>query len=327
MKKFFGNKWVWVGIIVLLGGGWLLFGRNASKSAVEVKYATAERKDIVESITVSGKIVAGKQATLTFPASGKLAYVNVKEGDAVKAGQWMAALDNGDLNAAVTKAWYTYLAADANAKEIEDSVKGHSGDETFAQKNDRVAAQTARDSAYENWLSSQRAVGLSVLKSPFSGVVTDVSVSSAGDIVNVTDGITVVDPNSLYFSIEVDETDLGKVTLGQRVVVTLDAFENKEFEGQIDKIGFQTVLSDSGATVVPVRVSISAEGLVVGLNGDAEIVLQKKSDVLVLPVEAVDNGEVELEDKTKRKIETGIESDTEVEVTSGIDEGTRVIVK
>lgn len=315
-------------MILLVGGGYVWNRQQKLKiENGQLKIVEAQRKNIVESITVSGKIAAEKQATLTFPAAGKLSYVNVKPGDSVKAGQWMAALDTGDLQAAVTKAWYSYLAADANAKEVEDSVKGHDKDETYVQKNDRVAAQTARDSAYESWLSANRAVQLAVLKSPFVGMVTEVTVSASGDTVGITDGITVVDPETLYFDTEVDETDFGKIKIGQRVIVKLDAYEDMEFEGTVTRMGFATRLSDSGATVIPIRISIVADGLRVGLNGDAELILSEKNNVLTLPIEAVNDGQVETAGGEMVAVKTGIESDEDIEVVSGLSEGDKIIVK
>ncbi len=315
-------------MILLVGGGYLWNKQNQAKVQSEkIKIVSVEKKNIVESIVVSGKIAAEKQATLTFPAAGKLSYVNVKPGDSVKAGQWMASLDTGDLQAAVTKAWYTYLSYDAAAKVAEDSVKGHESDETFAQKNTRVSAQTARDSAYENWLSANRAVQLAVLKSPFVGMVTEVTVSASGDTVGITDGITVVDPETLYFDTEVDETDFGKIKVGQKAIVKLDAYEDMEFEGTVTRMGFATRLSDSGATVIPIRISIVADGLRVGLNGDAELIIQEKENVLTLPIEAVNDGQVEKTDGKQMDVKTGIESEEDVEIISGINEGDQVVIK
>ncbi|MEK9201060.1 MAG: efflux RND transporter periplasmic adaptor subunit, partial [Patescibacteria group bacterium] len=319
--KLLKNKWFWVGLIVLVIGGGFLWNKQ-QKLKIEngqLKIVEVQRKNIVESITVSGKIAADKQVTLTFPATGKLSYVKVKPGDSVKSGQWMAALDTGDLQAAVTKAWYSYLAYDAAAKVAEDSVKGHEADETFAQKNTRVAAQTARDSAYESWLSANRAVQLAVLKAPFAGMVTAVTVSAAGDIVGVTDGITVVDPETLYFDTEVDETDFGKIKVGQRAIVKLDAFEDIEFDGVVTLMGYATKLSDSGATVIPVRIgfldpSLSAQDdkLRLGLNGDAELILAEKNNVLTLPIEAVNDNQVELPDGKMVTIKIGLEGEEDI---------------
>ena len=191
MKRFLKKRYILLLIaVVALGFGW----RNRSKPAAEVKTATVVRKDLVSNLVVSGKIDAERKATLTFGSGGKLAFVTVQAGQEVKAGQWLAGLDLGDLQAAERAAHYNYLAADANAKYVEDNVKNKDSSESFLEKSTRVTAQTTRDKAYDAWLVAQKAVRDAILKSPIAGIVTSSTVSVAGDTVGVTDGMTVVDP-------------------------------------------------------------------------------------------------------------------------------------
>jgi HlyD family secretion protein len=145
--------------------------------------------------------------------------------------------------------------------------------------------------------------------------------------------VTIVDPESLYFSAEVDEQDVGKVAVGQAVKVKLDSFEGQVFSGTIADIGFEAQTSSTGATVFPVKMKFEKEALEklrIGMNGDAEIIFEVKENVLKLPVDAVVDGEVVQksgdEEKTV-KIETGIEGETEVEIMSGLNEGDKVLVK
>jgi multidrug efflux pump subunit AcrA (membrane-fusion protein) len=180
MRKLITKRNIFVVLLIVGVGLWWWKGQETKKKEKsERKIVSVVRKDLVETLSVSGKVRAEKQAELNFQSGGKLAMVRVKSGEKVERGEWLMGLDTGDLKAIETKAWYSYLAADANAKEVEDDLKGHDKDETFSQKNERVAAQTARDSAYENWLSARRAVDNAVLKSPFSGVVASVSTSTS----------------------------------------------------------------------------------------------------------------------------------------------------
>ena len=239
-------------------------------------------------------------------------------------------LDVRDLAAAETAAYYSYIAADANAKQVEDEVKGHDNDETFVLKNKRVAAQTVRDKAYDTWQSAIRAKNNASLIAPFDGVVARVTVNVVGQAAGVTDGVDVVDPDSLYFEAEVDEADLSMVTIGKKVKVELDAYPDKEFEGEIKIIEFVAHISDAGATVFSVRVKISEEDieiLRVGMNGDATLVVSEAKNVLKLPIEAVVDGEAEMEGGGKRKVEIGIEGDDLIEVKVGLKEGERIVIR
>ncbi len=332
MKKWLTKRNVVILLLVVLGVvGWRVKSRgDAARKKAEIKIVNVERGDITEILSVSGKIVAERKAELNFQSVGKLAFVKFGRGEMVKRGEWIMGLDTGDLKAAETKAWYAYQTADANAKEVEDSVKDHDKDETFDQKNSRVAAQTARDSAYENWLSARRAVDNSILKAPFDGVVVSVSTQAVGDTVGVVDGVTVVDPKGLYFEIEIDEADLGKVSLGQEVIVKLDAFEHEQFGGVLGDIGFVPQLSTTGATVYPAKIQLPHElldRLRLGMNGDGEIVLGRVSNVLTLPIDAIVDGVVERENGEKVGVETGLSDIDRQEVKSGVSEGEKFVVK
>lgn len=314
----------WIAVILIAGGlvvGWKIT-QNSKLKAQKLKLQTVkvERRDVVQSVTAAGKIEAERMATLNFPSAGKLGYINVKAGDSVKKWQAMAGLDMRDIKASERVAYYKYMAADANAKLVEDQVKGHDTDESLTQKNTRVAAQTVRDEAYETWQQTVRAVQNANLISPINGVVTGETVNVAGDTVGVTDGITVVDLESLYFSSEVDETDVGKISVGLPVKITLDAFPDKVFEGNVSEIGFVAGLSDTGATVFKVKVKMTGS-FRVGMNGDATMILKEAKNVLTLPVESVKDGKVTLVPGKKVEVQTGLTGDSYVEIINGISEG------
>jgi HlyD family secretion protein len=328
MKKFLTKRNVVLLVMAaVLVGGFLWFrGRNAGQQIVEL--ATVERRDIELTLIASGKIAVDRQATLNFLSPGKLAYVNVQEGQLVSRGQTLMGLNIGDLRAAETAAYYNYLSADANAKQVEDDLKGKDTTETFAEKNERVAAQTARDKAYDAWLTARRAVSNANLFSPFNGVVTEVTAQAVGDTVGVMDGVTVVDPSSLYFEIEIDESDLGRVKTGMSVEITLDAYDGESFFGTISDIGFSSRLSDSGATVFPAKIRFSSSDINkfrLGMNGDAEMVLEQIENTLALPVESVSDSQVVLPNNETKEVKTGFEGDDYVQIVEGLNEGDQVI--
>jgi HlyD family secretion protein len=333
MKRWLTKRNIIILVILLvIGGMWYVKRQAASKkSQAAIRVVVVERKDVVSSLLVSGSIEVEKKAVLNFQGVGKLGFINVEEGEAVKKWQSLMGLNMGDLDAAVNAAFYKYLAADANAKYVEDTVKDHDKDETFTQKNTRVAAQTARDMAYDAWLTARRTRDYGTLISPFDGIVTNITVNTVGDTVGITDGATVVDPTSLVFRAEVDESDIGKVSMDKKVTVSLDAFPEEKFEGKIVQIGFVSMFSSSGATVFPVKIEIIGGGdkvFRIGMNGDAEIILDKAGNALSVPSEAIIDGEVILETTgQKTKVQTGLVGDENTEIKSGLSEGDKVIIK
>lgn len=333
MRKFFTKRNIIILVILLIAAGWWWRSKNQAANGSEVKEVAVTRGEVVSSLSVSGEIMADTKAVLNFSMAGRVAYLGVKEGDTVKKYQVLSYLDPGDLETGVTRAYYAYVAADANAKKIEDDMKNKGASESFAEKNIRVAAQTARDTAYDAWLAAQRAVRNAKLVAPFAGRVTSMTFDAVGDTATVTDGITIVDPESMYFSAEVDEQDVGRVMTDQSVKVKLDAFEGQVFEGKIADIGFEARTSSTGATVFPVKVKFGPEMLSklrLGMNGDAEIVFEVKENVLKLPFDAVVDGEVtqKSDDGEKKiKVEVGIEGENDVEIKSGLNEGDKVLIK
>jgi RND family efflux transporter MFP subunit len=303
------------------------------KKPMTPKTVMVKRGDVVERIVTAGKMEAGRKASLNFPVGGRLVYVGVHEGDEVKRGQWLYRIDPGDMEADVTRAWYRYLAADANAHEVEDDMKNKESTINFAEKNTLSAAQTARDIAYENWLQAKRDLENHKLVAPFAGVVTHATGVAVGDTVGVTDGATIVDPTSLYFEMEADEGVVPQMYEGKSVKVRLDAFANTEFDGVIEKIDLESSLSSSGATVYKVRVELPAMPVGqfrIGMNGEAEMILKEAKNVLVVPVDAVEDGILTLLDtktgERKVKVVTGVADEALVEVSGEVREGDVVVV-
>lgn len=334
MRNIFKNKWVWVAVIIVMFGVWRWrVGANRTTNGTKERVVMAEKREVFSTLTISGEIKAEKQAILNFPISGKLAYISVKNGDSVKKGQVLASLDLGDLEANQTKAYYAYLSADAYAKKIEDEIKGHDADETFTQKYTRVSAQTTRDAAYDTWLSARRAVENARLVAPFAGIVTNVTSNVVGDTISVGDGATVVEPKSLYFEGEIDETDIGKLPATPKIDVSLDAFSGATFSGTLENIGFASRLSSTGATVYPVKIKLSfgsaQNSLRLGMNGDAKIILDERKNVIAVPVDAVVDGHVTKKNGEVKqvKVEVGLEGDIYTEIKSGLSEGDQIIIK
>ncbi|MBN1168536.1 efflux RND transporter periplasmic adaptor subunit [Candidatus Woesebacteria bacterium] len=295
---------------------------------------TVMRGSLTETVTASGELSAHDMVTLNFPLPGKLGFVNVKNGEYVRSGQVLMGLNAYDLQVAVTNAQYVYLAADANAKEVEDDVQGHDEDESFEQKNRRVAAQTARDRAWENWQVAKWNLANSSLITPINGVVTNVTTRIIGDTVGVTDGVTVVNPETMYFRSEVDEIDYPKIKLGQKVNIKLDAFPEKTFPGKVTLISPAVEETTGGALNIIVEVGLdnSEDKFITGLNGEAEFVVSQESEALTIPKKFIiikdGKNTVLLKEGARtveKEVELGTSTQSFVEVVDGLKEGDTLI--
>lgn len=321
-------------LIILVILSLIGFNSYANKKQPVLQTAEVKKQDIKSTVSSSGSLAGKNVANLKFKSSGKLSFINVKIGDWVKQSRVIAGLDTQDLAITLQQAQNTYRDKQATAQKIEDDVKDHSSDETFAQKATRTTAQVARDSAYDSVKAAQRAFQDAVIISPIDGVVTQ-AMAISGQTVFPTDLIAqVVDTESFYFDTDVDEADITKVAIGTPTEVTLDAYPGEVFNGKVDQIFPQARETSSGATVVTVRIILDNPKIVFvnGLSGESAIIYQSSFNALTIPLEALkDDNTVQISDNNgaivTRKVTPGIRSDTEVEIKAGLSENEKVVWK
>lgn len=132
----------------------------------------------------------------------------------------------------------------------------------------------------------------------------------AGDTLDNTNGNTtmcvIADMSVISFTISVDELDVEKIEIDQKVDITADALPNKRFTGHVNSININGATSN-GVTTYPVEVIVdNPDGMLPGMNVNAEIVIEEKYDILVVPVSAVMRGNivyVKEEDAKKNDLE------------------------
>lgn len=323
-------KKIWVTVLLILIG--LSVYYLYPKPKVEaIQLADVKTGTVKEVISSSGTLEGTDSADLRFKIGGKLNYIGVEAGETVKKGQLIASLDTRDLLIDLQQANNTFEIKDSTAKRAEDDVKDHTADENFTQREARVAAQKARDNAYDDVKAAKRAIEDAYIYAPLSGVVTKAD-PNVGQTVSVTDLIAqIVDETEYVFEAEVDESDLGRVKLGQSAEVTLNSHPDRIFKAVVSKITPATETTDSGATVVIVKLALGKPDInfVSGINGQAEIITEQVDNVLVVPLDALmENDEVYISRNggyEKTKVETGIRSDLDAEVKSGLSPGDLVV--
>jgi HlyD family secretion protein len=137
----------------------------------------------------------------------------------------------------------------------------------------------------------------------------------------------------------VDQADIGKIYLGQRARIVVESFRDKKFEGQVTKIAPLGVEKDN-VTTFEVRVSIRNPGgeLKSNMSANAEIILEEKPDVLLVPEGAIlydknRNPSVEVPDPAAEKgrrrvpVKLGISDGVKTELVAGLKAGDRVILQ
>lgn len=254
----------------------------------------------------------------------------------------------------------------AQANRVQDTLKQRELTAARASLKQAMAAlATARASAYQDQMKGADIVqaraqlekslaavenattqlGYTTIVAPMSGVVVKKYVEKGSIVTGGRQaigggggaGITIVeiaDTSRMQVVVDVDETDIGKIRLGQEVDVKVDAYPDELFPAKVTKIAPKAEV-DQNVTTVPVTVELAQADsrLKPQINATCEFVIDRKENVLYVPVEAIsetDSGvEVQVLDHGKpvvRKIEVGLVGDDYCEVASGLKEGETVII-
>lgn len=335
-------------LILVLLGGFLIFGfllprvRSLVASPLE-KYETVKvlKSDITQSISASGEIKAEKQVTLNFQNSGQLAWVGVSEGNRVKKWQAIASLDKREVEKNLKKRLLDYMNERWDFEQIHDdyNIEGRPLEKvilTDAEKRILEKAQFDLDNAVLDVEIRDLAIKLATLITPIEGIVTNIDTPISGVNITPVQEFVIADPARMRFVANVDEADISLVQLGQKVIISLDAFPEEKFEGRLERIAFASKTTSGGGTAFEIEVSLPEnkdEKFKIGMNGDAEIIIEERQSVLTLPLEAIkiQDSQTFVQALENRKIrlvpvQKGLESETDVEIESGVSEGQIVIL-
>ena len=327
-------KWIWIVIVIVLIIVWRIVANSSSSTKVQTIKVT--QGDLVQSVSTSGTVKADQYSQLTFPTGGKINWVGVKSGDKVNRGQAIAQLDPVPLNAAYQQALNVRRNTQAAVDSIHDQVKNNDSAETFAQKATRTAAEVANDNAWDTVLAAQDNLRNASIFAPFNGVMDTVSPSSAGMMVLPgAANYTIVNPDTVYFDSEVEETDLPNIAVNQKVNIKLDAYPDETFSGQVMNIGLVAFTSSTGGNAYHVRIVLPKNinfKFRVGMQGDVDIIYNTVSNVTKIVSTAVvtDGGKsyvwgIENGKSKKINVEVGQTSPDETEIKSGLSAGQEVI--
>jgi RND family efflux transporter MFP subunit len=334
--------WLVLALVVILGGGWWFLIREKQ---VVSETAEVKKQILRETISATGQVKAEKEVTLKFLAPSKVTWVNVKEGDQVRAWQGVAAVDQRQLEKNLRLKMLDFMDTRWDFEQTQDdySVGGKKYelvvDLTDAERRILEKSQFGLDQAVLNVEIADLAAREAVLVTPIAGTV--VEVANLETYVNLTAGdinssyVRVIDLDSLYFEAEVDEVDYGKVAVGQEAEVELDAFEEEIYKGKVRQVGKQGVKSASGVVNVLVEIELEErpENLVTGLNGEVNIVVAESQPVLSVAKKFVefllDKAVVKVQENGKlveKEVDTGLVTEDWVEVRQGVGEGEEVVV-
>jgi len=278
---------------VALGLGLVLLLATAAAPAVPT--VTPTQETISERISTTAIVTPRNRLEVRPPVAGRLETLLVQEGERVKKGQPLATMSSTDRATLM----------DAAFGKGEEEVK--------------------------YWQEVYKPIQL---VAPMDAVVI-VATLQPGQVVATTDPIVVLSDQLIVRS-QVDETDISRIRLGQQATVQLDAFPTAPIQAAVEHIYYESVVQ-SNVTVykVDLKVEQVPEFFRSGMNAQVGFDVAQKENTLVLPMAAVDFAGstptvTVLDEKGKEKrveVKTGIVSNDKVEIVSGLEANSRVVVK
>lgn len=302
---------------------------------------TPVTQDIQSKITLAGQIEAEKVAVVKFQTSGYLAWVGVRVGDRVKKGQALASLDKRQLKKNLEKELNDYLTALHDFNDTQDTYQETKEKLLVTDQIQRILdrAQYNLNKAVLDYEIDEIALKYATITSPIDGIVTTIEEPFAGvNITPATAEITVIDPQSLYFSAQIDQEDVIKINQNQKASLSLDIQPDQTIDTQVSYISFlpingQTTTVYEARFLLPLTNSNLFYRL--GMTGDVTITTAQESHALTLPLSAVfeENGQTYTYLKTnsnrlqKQAVTTGIQNDDFIQILEGISKNDQIVIK
>lgn len=333
LQWFKNHKWITAILLIIIICLAVIF---RPKPPAEIPTEEVKKGKIVQLITSSGSIHAKREANLSFLVGGKLTYVGVTKGTRVTKGKLIALLDQRSAQTNLENALIDYSQQRNTFDQTKENYNGHNPSDALTDAMKRILQNNQYD--LDKAVNSVELLDLTrqnlALYSPIDGIVTRADITNPGINAGVTTTYSIIDPDSLVFEIDVDETDIAKVHVGQEAQIILEAYPDDRIFTKVLTKDFASHKTDTGGNAYTVEAGLPANSkfdYLLGMNGDADIVLAEKQDALIIPIVALaDEKFVYVKRKggfEKKVVSTGLLSDTEIEVISGITHGDRVALQ
>ena len=352
--KLVATTLIVIALLLAIYFGW----RSLTSPAVDVKLVSATLQSPAQTnaiLAANGYIVAQRKAAVASKGTGRLVYLGVVEGDKVKKDQVIARIDDSDIKAQLDQAKANLKLNLADLVDAENSYRRVKA--LVASGASSQMELDAADSRYNRVLASievakalvqqsEVAMENTLIRAPFNGTVltknADVGevVASLGAGANAKAAVVLLaDMTSLQAEIDVSESNIEKINVGQDCEIRLDAYSDQAYPGYVDKIvptadrSKATVMVKVGFRNYDQKVLPEMSAKVVFLNEKAKTEkIEDTKQFLVVPLGAIVNKNgsktvyiVRDEKAVEIPITTGRELGSYVEIKSGLMNGDKVI--
>jgi HlyD family secretion protein len=376
-----------IGVIVLSAGA-------KREHGAEVRFEKVGRRDLVAAVTASGKIQPKTKVDVSPDITGRITQLAVHEGDFVKKGQFLLQIDPTVYQAGLARAQATFASAQASfvqaqasrdqarrvlerSKQLKQQNPNLISDEQLDQAQTAFNVADAVTNSAEHQVEQARAgvqesrdqLSKTHIVAPMTGRITRLAVEEGEMAVPGTFSkdvgllLTVSDLSVIQTKVNVDETDVVRVKLGDSVEVSIDAFPDTVFIGRVTKIANSALLAQAAASAatgtndravdyeVEITLTNPPADVRPDLSATARVVTDTRKQALAIPIIALtvrENTPVTPETRrdtshtgkkkdtegvfvvvngkaTFRPVQVGIAGDEYFEVLSGVKEGEQIV--
>lgn len=357
MKKIFRVLFIVLIVAGMVYVFYYLYSKN-KKQPVVFETKTAFVTNIIKKTVATGSIMPRKEIEIKPQVSGIIEKIFIEPGKMIHKGDLIAQVkiipDMVALNEAesrVNKAKINLEDAktvyDRQKKVYEQGVIPLADFQkykvTYDNANEELETATSNLQLIREGVNKKTgSVTNTLVRSTIDGMVLDVPVEEGNSVIqtnNFNAGTTiafVADMGEMIFKGKVDETEVGKIKTGMRLILTIGAVENEKFDAELEYISPKGV-AENGAIQFELKAKVKLRNTFIrsGYSANADIVLDRRDSVLALPESLIkfkgDSATVEIEKKSqqfeKRLIKTGLSDGINVEILSGLSKTDKVKVE
>ena len=373
-----------LGTLALAAAAYLAFG---AISIPKVELATVTRRDVVQSVVASGRVATPNRVDIGSQVVGTVAAVPVVEGQEVKAGQMLIALEASEARAGAKQAELAVAQAEARLRQLRelqlpvadhalrqaqanlDNARvqhersrrlfesGYVGKSALddARRNvdvaqaqvdsarkqvetaqpegsDTAVARAALEQARASLQMARSRLGYTEVRAPADGTLIARDVER-GEAVQPGKALMVLAPHGeTQLVLQIDERNLAKLKLGQKALVSADAYPSQRFAAELVYIN-PGVDAQRGTVEVKLRVPEPPAYLRQDMTVSVDIEIERHAGALALPADAVRDAAgatpwvlaVEYGRTVRRNVKVGLRGEGAVEIVDGLLEGGRVV--
>ena len=316
-----------IAVVAVLGAAAALSVLRGRDDGIEVRTETIERRDLVAIVTASGNIRARRTVDISSDVSARVSQLLVDEGDDVVEGQTLLRLEPDQYTAALSRAEASLAQAEAQeAQQRANLIQAERNRDRLLQLRARdsllvspqqlddaetaVEVQQAMLASAGHGVSQARAavdesadrLSKTIFTAPMSGKVTRLNVEEGETVIIGTMNnpgslvLTISDLTVIEVVVQVDETEVSEIALGDSASIRIDAFPDKTFAGRVTEIGNSainppTAQAANQQAAIDFEVVLTLEAsdapLRPDLSATADIVVESRQQALAVPIIAL----------------------------------------